>query len=67
VPRRPNSHVSVDVTWRGDEVQQRAHRAMGRGTIAIGEAVVTFATQYAHVISGDLRRSIHAAKVGSLG
>jgi hypothetical protein len=40
---------------------------MGRGTIAIGEAVVTFATQYAHVISGDLRRSIHAAKVGSLG
>jgi hypothetical protein len=30
VPRRPNSHVSVDVTWRGDEVQQRAHRATGR-------------------------------------
>lgn len=64
---RSNTRVKAEFTWKGGEIQLRAHRAMARGTIGVGSAVVNFAQQYVDVISGDLRRSIHAARIHSLG
>ena len=55
------TRTRTDTEWHGDEIKRRAERANARGTIAIGEGVVSAAKRVVHVISGTLRRSIHAA------
>ena len=59
--------VIIDYEWHGDEIKARAERAIARGTIAIGETVASHGKRNVHVISGDLRRSIHTAKSGTGG
>lgn len=54
-------------TWNGPAVEKRFKRAVGRGTIGIATRVGTSAQGFVHVITGTLRRSIHAAKSGSGG
>lgn len=51
--------------WNGGAVTAAVATAMGRATVAIAENVVVEAKQFAHVISGDLRRSIHSAAPGT--
>ena len=53
--------------WDGREIAARGRRATGRGLIGIGMAVSTEGKRNAHVISGTMRRSIHAAPHGHSG
>jgi len=48
-------------SWSGDELILRGQRALARATIAWGEHTSAAMKEVAHVISGDLRNSIHAA------
>lgn len=50
--------------WRGDDILTRMKRATGSGLIAIAENVVAEGKRNAHVISGTMKRSIHAAPAG---
>lgn len=59
--------VHVDYEWKGDDILRRGKRAVARGTIAIAENIGGHAKRNAHVISGDLRRSIHVAAHNSGG
>lgn len=52
----------VDTEWKGDRIKERFQRAIARGTIGVGEQISVRAKSTVHVISGDLRRSIHTAK-----
>lgn len=52
-----------NVQWNGAIIALRVRRALGRGLIGIGEATSRLAKENAHVISGDLRRSIHTAEM----
>jgi hypothetical protein len=54
-------------TWRGDELDVRAKRATGRAIVGMGESAAAKMAELAHVESGDLRRSVHAAKVETMG
>lgn len=54
-------------TWHGDELIARERRANGRAIIGMGEQTSAEMKGVAHVQSGDLKRSIHTAKVGSMG
>ncbi len=47
--------------WHGPEIQMRTHRAAGRGIISIGTHIAVATKQITHVITGNLRRSIHVA------
>lgn len=53
--------------WHGDEFITRARRATGRGFIGIATAMTAHAKTFVDYISGDLSRSIHAAKAASSG
>lgn len=54
-------------TWHGDEIQARSDRALGRALIANGELHSRHASVNVHRISGNLARSIHAAKYLTMG
>lgn len=54
-------------TWHGDEIQARGRRATGRAAVAMGEHTSGHMVRHAHVLSGLLRRSIHAAKPDTIG
>jgi hypothetical protein len=55
------------VEWNGREVEARYKRAQGRATIGVGQAIAGHGKRFAHVESGDMRRSIHVAKHHTLG
>lgn len=55
------------VEWKGDELKPRFYRAVARGTIGVAEQIAARAKRNVHVISGDLRRSIHVAAVNTSG
>lgn len=60
--------MTMHTDWHGDEITVRARRANGRAIIGMAEQVAVDMKKAAHVgESGDLRRSIHAAKVNTLG
>jgi len=59
--------TTVRRTWHGDEIEVRGKRATGRAIVGMGESVASEQKQAAHVISGDLRRSVHAARVNTMG
>lgn len=59
--------MTAAFTWHGAEIAGRARRAYGRAIIGIGTAVATEGKRNAHVISGNMRRSIHAAEHGYAG
>lgn len=63
----PRGFASAKRTWHGDQIAARGLRATGRGSIAIAEHVAVAGKRNAHVISGDMRRSIHTAPEGYLG
>jgi hypothetical protein len=50
--------------WFGDELGLRVDRASARAIVGIAEAVAVETKRVTHVISGTLRRSVHAAPVG---
>lgn len=54
-------------TWHGDELEARMRRANGRAVVGMGEMTAAYMSEAAHVLSGDLRRSTHAAKVETMG
>lgn len=54
-------------TWHGDEFVVRSRRATGRAIVGMGEQVSVEMTKAAHTVSGDLKRSIHAAKADTMG
>ena len=55
----------VNREWHGDEIRIRVNRASGRGIVGIGEATSVETKRVTHVgLSGNLRRSVHAAPVG---
>lgn len=54
-------------TWHGDEIETRAERAVGRALIGNAELHATHAAANVHRISGNLSRSIHAAKTMTMG
>lgn len=58
---------TYSLEWDGQEIAMRSKRAMGRGLIGIANAVVTEGKRNAHVISGTMMRSIHAAPHGYSG
>ena len=53
--------------WDGAEIELRARRAYGRGTLGIGEAVANDGKRFADVLSGTMMRSIHVAKADYTG
>ncbi len=53
--------VAVKREWYGPEVKKRVHRATGRALIAFGTRVAVETKMVTHVVTGTLRRSIHAA------
>jgi hypothetical protein len=57
----------VAKNWEGDELLARAARATGRGLVGIATSITSHAKVFVHEMSGDLRRSIHAAKPASSG
>lgn len=57
----------VAKNWEGDELLARAARATGRGLVGIATSITSHAKVFVHKMSGDLRRSIHAAKPASSG
>jgi len=59
--------MRIEKTWHGDEMIKRSRRANGRAIIAVGERTAANSKKYAHVVSGNLRRSIHAAKTQTMG
>lgn len=59
--------MSVFTEWNGDEIERRARRAVGRSIVGIGEMISAEAKGIVHVITGDLRRSIHAAVPATMG
>lgn len=59
--------MSYYITSWNHDILPRAQRAMGRGLIGIAERVVVDGKRNAHVITGTLRRSIHAAPVNYNG
>jgi hypothetical protein len=59
--------VEVRRQWYGDILEARMRRAAGRSVIAIGENVAADTKRVTHVISGNLRRSVHTAPAGYLG
>ena len=59
--------VEFKVDWDDATTRRRFDRAVGRGTIGVAGRVETQAKRNVHVITGDLRRSIHSAKVNTLG
>jgi hypothetical protein len=50
-----------DFEWFGPEIELRMRRATGRAVIAIGVNVAADTKRLTHVISGNLRRSVHTA------
>ena len=54
-------------TWHGDEIEARANRANGRAIISMGERTAAAMQSVAHVVSGDLKRTIHTARPDTLG
>lgn len=59
--------AKVRSEWHGDEILARARRANGRAVVGMGEQVAREMKLAAHEISGDLKRSVHAAKPGTMG
>lgn len=57
----------VKRTWHGDEFKARSRRANGRAIVGMAEHTAVEMTKAAHVLSGDLKRSIHAAKIDTMG
>lgn len=57
----------ANVQWHGQAIILRVRRALGRGLIGIGEKTSVLAKENAHVISGNMRRSIHTAPMNYLG
>jgi hypothetical protein len=54
---------SMERSWLGDEVTARINRAAGRAIIGVGMQAAVDTKRVTHVISGDLRRSVHVAPV----
>ncbi len=53
--------------WNGEELTRDRRRADARALIGMGTTVGIEMQNAAHVISGDLKRSVHAAKIDTLG
>jgi hypothetical protein len=56
--------MSYKASWYGNEIVARAQKASGVAIIAIGEEVSRETKIITHVITGNLRRSVHAAPAG---
>lgn len=50
--------------WYGLELEARAQAASATAAIELADSIVEDTKRLVHVISGDLRRSIHSAPVG---
>lgn len=48
-------------TWNGITIAQKIERAGGRAIVGIGVAAAVETKKVTHVLSGTLRRSVHAA------
>jgi hypothetical protein len=53
----------VAKNWNGPSIEARINRAAGRAIVGIGMAVAVETKVVTHVVSGNLRRSVHAAPV----
>jgi hypothetical protein len=53
----------VSKSWYGPELEAKIKRATGRSIVAIGMAIAVETKIVCHVVSGNLRRSIHAAPI----
>lgn len=53
--------------WHGAIIALRVRRALGRGLIGIGEKTSVIAKGNAHVLTGNMRRSIHTAEMNYNG
>lgn len=51
-------------TWEGMTIVDKIHRAGGRAIVGIGMVAVVETKRVTHVVSGTLRRSVHAAPPG---
>lgn len=56
--------VYSDVSMNFDEVLMLINRASGRAAVGIGVAAAVETKRVTHVVSGNLRRSVHAAPAG---
>lgn len=56
--------IKMASNWQGLTIKERKDRACGRAIIAIGMQVAVETKSVTHVISGTLRRSVHAAPAG---
>jgi hypothetical protein len=54
-------------SWHGDEIKARADRAVGRAIVGMGESVSAEMKGVSHVVTGNLKRSIHAARPDTMG
>lgn len=57
----------VSRTWHGSEFIARERRANGRAIVGMAVSVAVEMKKVAHEVSGDLKRSVHAAAVESMG
>lgn len=57
----------VHRTWHGDELIARERRANGRAIVGMAVGAAVEMKKVTHEISGDLKRSVHAAAVDSMG
>jgi hypothetical protein len=53
----------VESEWYGMSVNERVKRATGRSLVGMAVRVATETKMVTHVVSGTLRRSVHAAPV----
>jgi len=53
--------VTMERSWFGPEIQTKVDRASGRAIVATALEVAVETKKLTDIISGDLRRSIHAA------
>jgi hypothetical protein len=54
----------LERTWQGSELNARMNRANARAVISMATYAAMYTKEVTHVISGTLKRSVHAAPVG---
>jgi hypothetical protein len=54
-------------TWEGEQITVKVRRAIGRGSVALAETIVSEAKQRVHRLTGTLSRSIHSAPDAYMG
>lgn len=63
----PAQRSGGELAWEGGDIRVRFKRAIARGTISVSEQIAARAKVNVHKVTGDLARSIHAAKADTLG